>query len=387
MTGSPRLSICYVLPGRDLRPGSSHTRQVLSLARELAGSADVTVVFRRILGAAGEEPFEVSALEEGTAGAGSDAASPRRALGQFVEHRCAAFGVVIEGTWSMSGKLSAWCVQRGVRAIPVIDDLPASSWLAPIDAGRNWLGLSASGRYLRDAPVVIAGSDALRKAIVDQWRVAADRVVVIGPAVDRVLFAPQDQAEARRRLGLSAEHRIVLAGDGLGSGADLTPLIEAVQRAGDPSLRLHVLGDGTRRGALERLAGPSGAVTFHGHVPDGHVAAYIAAANLCVAVDEHGESAFTVRECLTAGRPVAVGGDGGGSHPLIRHLVSGFLVEHDLLAWIRFLQRDCPSRNTLRFMGLAATATPMDRVGQVAAAYLQAIERVRQDAPRPTATI
>jgi hypothetical protein len=63
--------------------------------------------------------------------------------------------------------------------------------------------------------------------------------------------------------------------------------------------------------------------------------------------------------------------------------VSGFLVEHDLLAWVRFLQRDCPSRNTLRMMGRAATATPLEDVDQQAAAYLAVAERARQTAAKP----
>jgi hypothetical protein len=381
MTGSPRLSICYVAPGRDLRPGTSHTRHVLTLARALAEDADVTVVFRRVLGAVGEEPFEVCALEHGTEVSGPDAATSR--LGQLVERGSGAFGVLLEGSWPWTGKLTAWCARRGVPAIPVIDHLPGTSWLAPLDAGRDWLALGSSGRYLRRVPVVVAASEAVRTAIVDRWRVPADRVAVIGPAVDRALFAPGDQAEARRRLGLAAEHRIVLAGDGLGSGPDLTPLIEAVQRAGDSTLRLHVLGGGGRRAAIERLAGPAGAVTFHGHLPDDRVAQYIAAADLCVSVDERGDSAFTVRECLSAGRPVAIGADRGDA--LVRHLVSGFLLDHDLLSWIRFIQRDCPSRNTLRFMGVAATATPIDGADRSAAAYLETLERVRRNAPRPAA--
>jgi hypothetical protein len=377
MSGAARPSICYVVPGWDLRPGASHTRQVLGLARALAEDADVTVVFRRVLGAFGQVPFEVSALQPWTQGPRTEMASSRRSLGRLAEQRCATFGVVIEGSWSMSGKLTAWCAQRGVPAIPVVDHLPAGSWLA----------LGASGRYLRRATVVVAGSDAVATAIADRWRVDVERIEVIGPAVDRALFAPRDQAEARRRLGLAAEHRIVLAGDGMGSGPDLAPLIEAVQRAGDPTLRLHVLGDGVRRGALERLAGQGGVVTFHGHVPDDRVSTFIAAADLCVSVDGHGDSAFTVRECLSAGRPVAVAADGEGGNPPVRHHVSGFLVEHDLLAWIQFLQRDCPSRNTLHFMGIAATATPLDGVEQIAGAYLETIERVRRDAPRAAAAL
>ena len=79
-----------------------------------------------------------------------------------------------------------------------------------------------------------------------------------------------------------------------------------------------------------------------------------------------------------AGRPVAIGSGGDLRHPLIRHLVSGFLVPHDVLGWVRFLQRDCPSRNTLRIMGQAAAATPLDGMDRVADAYLEASERVRR---------
>src|SRR5689334_7724367 len=52
-----RLSICYVAPGQDLRPGSSACRHVLTLARALARDADVSVVFRRVLEEARDEPF------------------------------------------------------------------------------------------------------------------------------------------------------------------------------------------------------------------------------------------------------------------------------------------------------------------------------------------
>jgi hypothetical protein len=59
----------------------------------------------------------------------------------------------------------------------------------------------------------------------------------------------------------------------------------------------------------------------------------------------------------------------------VPYLVSGFAVEHDLLSWIRFLQRDCPSRNSLRLMGLAASSTPIQDAQRTAAAYLAVIDR------------
>ena len=350
----------------------------------MAEHVDVAVAFRRLLGPA-REPFEVSAIEPGVTSFTPQFAPSSRSLGQFIERRFMDFGVVFEGSWTQSGKLAAWCAQRGVPSVPVIDRLPTASWLAPIDGGREWLAFAGSGRYLRRAPVVVTSGEDLRSAITQRWRVDADRITVIAPPVDRALFAPADQQEARRRLGLAPDQLILVAGDGLGAGSDLGLLIEAVQRAGDPSLRLHVLGDGDRRMALERLAGPGGVVRFHGHVPDERVAEWIAAADLCVFVDEHGESAFTVRECLAAGRPAVVMVPGHRTHSLVRHRATGFLVANDLVGWIRFLQAECPSRKALRAMGLTASQTPLQSLDQAAAAYLDVIHRVRTGASTPAA--
>jgi hypothetical protein len=379
MTRSQRLSVCYVDPGRDYRPGSSHTRQVLTLARALARDVEMSVVFRRLGSDPADAGCNVSALEPGRARSEQAAgAVPRRALGRFLEHRAGEFGVVLEAAWAMPGKLTAWCSQRGIPAIPVVDELPETSWLGALDPGAPWLGLGASGRYLRRAPVVVASSPTVQNAIVGRWRVDPANVLVIGPAIDRTLFSPGDQAEARRRLGIDPEHRVVVvASDGLDHGSDLTPLLEAVPRTGDPALRLHVLGEGQRLSGLEHLAGSTSAIRFHGVLTDEQVAQYLSAADLCVLLDRSADPSFTLFECFSSARPVAVGVTPGGSRPGTPGLVSGFRVEHDLLSWIRFLQRDCPSRNTLRRMGMAASNTPVDHVQRSAAAYLAVIDRVR----------
>jgi hypothetical protein len=49
-------------------------------------------------------------------------------------------------------------------------------------------------------------------------------------------------------------------------------------------------------------------------------------------------------------------------------------VDHDLLASIRLVQRDHLSRNTLRFIGVAAVATPLDGLDRAAAASLETVE-------------
>ena len=385
MTRLGRLSVCYVDPGHDFRPGSSHTRQVLTLARALLPSVDVSVTFRRV----GSDPEEVgcpvSALEPGPGSAERVVAS-RRSLGRFLERRAADFGMILDAGWPMPGKLTAWCGQRGIPAIPVLDGLPGTSWLGPLDPGAPWLGFGASGRYLRRPPVVVASSTGLRDAIVRRWRVDPARIAVIGPAIDRSLFAPRDQVEARRRLRIDPAHRVVVVGDGLGPGPDLAPLIEAVPRAGDPALRLHVLGEGERLPALKRLAGTGGSIQFHGAVSDDLQAQYLSAADLCVLLDGSSGSSFTLLECVSSARPVAVA-IGGARIPRLQPLATGFTVEHDLLSWIRFLQRDCPSRNTLRMMGLAASSTPVEHAQRTAAAYLAVIDRALTAEAPPAALV
>jgi hypothetical protein len=387
MTRPQRLSVCYVDPGYDFRPGSSHTRQVLTLCRALANDVDVSVVFRRLGGDPEGAGCAVSALETGAPSDPAAGAVPRRSLGRFLERRAGAFGMILEAAWTMPGKLSAWCSQRGIPAIPVVDALPEASWLGPLDPGVPWLGLGASGRYLRRAPVVVASSTAVRDAIVRRWRVDPANIVVIGPAIDRTLFSPRDQLEARRRLGIDPAHRVIVAGDGLGRGSDLTPLLEAVPRTGDPALRLHVLGDGERLAALKQVPGTGPAVRFHAAVTDQVLAEYLAAADLCVQLDQPTDPSFTLLECFSSARPVALGLTPGGARGPASKPSSGFTVDHDVLSWIRFLQRDCPSRNTLRMMGMAASSTPVEHAPRTAAAYLAVMDRARTAEGRQPALV
>lgn len=369
-----RLALAYVLPACDLRDGSSRARQARVLARALAEEASVTLVVRRALSDVAGEPFAVAELEPGRTPHDRPASS--RSLSRFVEQTAGSFDLVLEGSWPMSGKLSAWCARRGVPAIPVVDLLPAAPWL-PLRLDGPWLALASAGRHLRQAPVVVTATDELKRQVASRWRVDADRIVVTGRPLDRRLFTPGDQAETRRRLGWSPDHRILLAADGTErAGADLGPLIEAVQRAGDPDLRLHVLGEGRRTSALRRLAGPAGPVVFHQAVPDRELVSYLVATDLTVSVDDQADPVFTAMEALSAGVPMAVAA-GARSAPAVGGRSAGFVVAPDVLGWVRFLQRDCPSRKALRTMGMTAAAGSRAAADQAAAPYLAAIERAR----------
>jgi len=369
-----RLSICLVAPTLDFPTGPGPAHHVRRLARSLAQRADVTVACRRMRASALDEPFTLAPFNPDTDDGDSSETIPSLStLDRFAERRLPGFDVVLESSWLHSGRVSSWCASRGIPAVSVIGQVPAS---------RTWLAHDRSSRYLRRAPLVVAETAELRGAIADRWKIPLGRIELIEPGVDREVFHPRDQADARARLGLAQDQKILLYVGALDRGHDLAPVVEAVDRVGDPALRLHVIGDGPARAELERRAMRGGAVTFHGWLPE--VPTFIAAADLCLALDDSrpasdcvgGYSMQAVREYLASGRPVALASD-GPKPGLVRHLVSGFLLKHQLLDWIQFLQRECPSRNSLRLMGEAAAATPIPSVEAAAEAYLSLCLRLR----------
>ena len=150
--------------------------------------------------------------------------------------------------------------------------------------------------------------------------------------------------------------------------------MQAIQRTGDPDLRLHVFGEGRCAPALRRLAGAAGPVAFHRTPADAELATYLVAADLAVSVDDHADPVFTAMEALSAGVPMAVAA-GARSAPSAGGPRAGFVVAPPVLGWVRFLQRDCPSRKALRAMGMASACASRAGADGRAAGYLAAIER------------
>lgn len=393
-----RPSVCYLVAGHNLLPTAGPSRNVLSLARALSELADVTVAFRRVLQPVHGEPFSVLEIEPGLAEGAPpvDDAAMRgigwiefagylRALDRFAERHLSGFDVVLEKTWLLTGYVGSWCRTRGVAAVPVINVVPVVRQVIgnPAKAAKNWAARGLSGRYLRRAPRLIAESEDLKASIARRWRVPADRIDVVGLGVDRALFHPMNQDQARRRAGIAPDRTVLMYVGALDRAHDLTPIIAALERLGDPALELHLVGDGEHRGEAERAAAGSPRVVFHGRVPHSDVPGYIASADLCLAPydpsffprGQVGYATLKVREYLASGRAVAASSS-GVLPGLIQPGATGFLLENDTNAWSRFLQRELPSRAVLRSMGAAAAETPLESWEDTARAYWRVCERV-----------
>jgi glycosyltransferase involved in cell wall biosynthesis len=402
VTREKRLSICYVVLGHNLLTSAGPTRNVLYLAEALSQWADVTVAFRRVV-----EPFtphgykviEVAPAADDVLYGVDDAAvrgmSGRQFLAylstvrRFVETHRQAYDVVLEKSWLLSGYLTALCRRHGLPAV-VVENI-VRVWNEPVQGlrgllkyGRHGLVQALAGRFLRQAPLLIAETEELQLALTQRWRIPMARIKVVGLGVNRRLFRPLEQAEARRHLEMSSQATVLLYAGVLDTTHDLLPAIEAMGMVSAPTLQLHIVGDGVRRQIYESLArsGRSN-VFFHGRVPHTAVPQYIAAADLCLAPYDpaafpNGQVAYStlkIPEYMASARPV-VSVPSGHVRKLIQHGISGFLFPHDAAHWADFL-RHCPPRQQLKQMGLvAASATSVQSWEDVAQTYLTLCEQV-----------
>jgi glycosyltransferase involved in cell wall biosynthesis len=195
--------------------------------------------------------------------------------------------------------------------------------------------------------------------------------------VDRTLFHPIEQAEARAKLAIAPGKTVLTYVGILDYTHDLGPAIEALLDRRDPSVELHIVGDGERRGEYGQAAAASGgAIVLHGRVPHHEVPWQIAAADICLAPynpaafssGELGYSTMKIPEYLSVGRPV-VSVPSGRIRSLVSAGRSGFLFDNTAQRWREFF-RDLPDRERLRKMGIEAAAVKLPTWDDTARAYL-----------------
>jgi glycosyltransferase involved in cell wall biosynthesis len=374
------------------------TRNVLSLARALARHAEVTVAFRNVLDDCAPADLRVVEVQPGArrpAAIVDDAATRGvghreflgylRDLRRFAFDALPAFDVVLEKSWLLSGYLSTLARRQGRLGVPVENFVPNPVHNAANHLSKRWrieIGQQIAGYHLRRAPLIIAETEHLKRNIARHWHVPEDRIAVVGLGVDRTLFAPRDQAAARRQLGIAPDRLVLLYSGVVDATHDLGPLLEAMAAHRDPKIEVHVVGDGLLRKKHESaVRALSLNVLFHGWVAHEQVPLYIAAADLCLAPydpsafsnGELGYSTMKVPEYLSAGRAVATV-PSGRLPDLVRHGETGFLLANRLDDWVRLL-KECLSRERLRAMGEAAAKVQLMSWDDTAEAYLANCER------------
>jgi glycosyltransferase involved in cell wall biosynthesis/SAM-dependent methyltransferase len=163
------------------------------------------------------------------------------------------------------------------------------------------------------------------------YRLPAERIVKIGGGVDVERFRPApDRLRVRVELGLPLERPIALTVRNLEARMGLDTLIEAmvplVRQV--PDVLLLIGGSGSRRAALEALAGTLGLdkhVAFLGFVPEAELASHYQAADVFVLPTRELEGfGLVTAEALACGTPV-LGTRVGATPELLESLDAGLL--------------------------------------------------------------
>jgi glycosyltransferase involved in cell wall biosynthesis/peptidoglycan/xylan/chitin deacetylase (PgdA/CDA1 family) len=170
-------------------------------------------------------------------------------------------------------------------------------------------------RVLRDADAVLAVSRDLRSKIIDLGA-SPEKVHTWSQGVDTDRFRPGDRAEARRRLGIPAEGKVLLWVGRMHPVKALDVLLAACARLRDrgAGFRLYLVGDGPLRNSLEadsRSRGLSEVVRFVGSQLHTQLPDWYRAADVTVLPSWSEGLPNVLRESLASGTPFVASNVGG----------------------------------------------------------------------------
>jgi glycosyltransferase involved in cell wall biosynthesis len=403
LSSRKRLSICYAAPGQKLVPSAGPTRNVLNLANALSQWADVTVAFRSIQAPIHTSKYKVIAIEPHAASSiAKDDNATRglhpflhvsycRRLWSFSRQQASSYDVVLEKGWRLSGYLLDGFRQKGVPGVLVENNVhhwsePLTNLQAIAKYILHYAAHRVASRCSRRASVVIAETQEMKEILVKRRSLPPERIEVVGLGVDHAVFRLMDQPSARNSLKIRPDALLLLYVGAMDEYHDLEPVIEALASIRQPSLELHVVGDGEYRDRCEeKVRRAQVSVRFHGHVPHSTVPRYIAAADLCIAPYRTSAchngilpfSTLKIPEYMACGRPV-VSVPSGPIQRLVEEGVSGFLFPNEIFPWISFL-KTLPSRKQLASMGAAAMrAVEALSWEKTAMRYLQVCEKLTE---------
>ncbi len=244
--------------------------------------------------------------------------------GRALEPRVRAFQPdLVLGYWVYPDGFAALRVARSLGVPCVIGALGSDIHV------RSGLNTLLTRRTLTGADAVVTVSEAMRQATITEFGVQPANVHTVVNGFNTSVFGPADQGEARRRLGVGSDERVVVYVGRFVEAKGLRELVEAARRlaAADERFRLVLVGDGGMKaelGTLIEAAGLAGKVYLPGGLPPEQVAQWICAADVLTLPSWSEGYPNVVVEAVACGRPV-VATDVGGTREII-HADNGILV-------------------------------------------------------------
>jgi glycosyltransferase involved in cell wall biosynthesis len=207
----------------------------------------------------------------------------------------------------------------------------------------------------RRAERIIAVSPTDQTRMVELERIPEDKVVFIPNGIpDR---PAGDGERTRRRLGLAPSDEVVGTVCGLRPEKELKTALRALGMLSPqrPNLRFVVVGDGSERASLERLADELGVrTTFLGHRPNDEVPDLVAAMDVLVLSSRFEGMPLALLEWMAAGKAI-VASRVGGIPSIVEHEREAILVPpRDHVAFAHEIARLLDDPSERRRLGDAA---------------------------------
>ncbi|HRY29201.1 MAG TPA: glycosyltransferase family 4 protein [Elusimicrobiota bacterium] len=221
---------------------------------------------------------------------------------------------------------------------------------SPIEKLAAWARRRVESFALRRCDRILTLSQFMTNQLRSVHRVPAEKIDRISGAADIQRFSPRlSVPDARRALQWPLDKTLLLTVRNLEARMGLENLLEALRRlrATDPSLHLHIVGQGSLRPFLEEQArrlGLQNHVTFLGFVPDEALPLCYQAADIFVLPTRELEGFGLVTvEALASGCPVVatqVGGSAEILKPFDRSLMALGSSADDLLLPLQILLKN-----------------------------------------------
>jgi glycosyltransferase involved in cell wall biosynthesis len=217
--------------------------------------------------------------------------SAAAAQGLARRHR-AAFGVVVHDLAGLGARESG--MAGGARVAALVG--------------------AVEGRTLRSADGLVVLHDRFRRPLTEQLGVDDSHITVIRNWVQVADESSRSSVETRRRLGWGAE-TVVLHTGNMGLKQGLENVIDAARLAERrrDQVRFVLMGDGSQRESLERLAAGVRTIDVVDPLPDADYVAALRAADVLLVNEREGMAEMSVPSKLTSyfstGRPVVAATD------------------------------------------------------------------------------
>ncbi len=262
---------------------------------------------------------------------------------EFARYQHLTYDLIHSHYW-----LSGWAAERlksawGIPVLQMFHTLGLMKNRVTADPAQHegLLRIETERQVMRSADRLIAATPAERIQLM--WLYGADmqRIHVIPPGVDLNHFCPMPKAEARRRLGLPEDHRMLLFVGRLEPLKGVDTLLQAIailkQSRSDATddLCLSVIGgpesdaeDDVEMARLKRLRqdlGLGAFVTFLGSKSQETLQYYYSAAEAVVMPSHYESFGMVALEAMACGTPV-IASEVGGLAYLIQDGVTGFHV-------------------------------------------------------------